>query len=47
VVQLAVVDTRAGRVLWRGVIGGDPAPVETGAALGTLASNLVRTLVSS
>lgn len=47
VVQLAVVDTRAGRVLWRGVIGGDPAPVDSGAALGTLASNLVRTLVSS
>ncbi len=47
VVQLAVVDTRAGRVLWRGIIGGDPAPVDSGAALGTLASNLVRTLVSS
>lgn len=47
VVQVAVVDTRAGRVLWRGIIGGDPAPVGSGAALGTLASNLVRILASS
>lgn len=46
VVRLAVVDTRAGRVLWRGVVGGDPAPADSGAALGTLASNLVRTLAS-
>lgn len=47
VMQIAVVDTRAGRVLWRGIVGGDPAPVDSGAALGTLASNLVRTLASS
>lgn len=47
VVRMAVVDTRSGRVLWKGVVGGDPAAVDSGAVLGTLASNLVRTLAPS
>lgn len=47
VVRIAVVDTRAGRVLWTGDIASDPAAGDSPAALATLAANLVQTLTSS
>lgn len=45
-VRIALVDTRAGRLLWTGDIGGAPASARSPEALATLAANVVRTLVS-
>lgn len=41
---LAVVDTRAGRVLWHGRIGGEPAPPDSSGLLATLASKVAEAL---
>lgn len=43
--RLALVDTRAGLLLWRGELTGQPSPPDSSAALATLASGLVRTLL--
>lgn len=45
VLRLALVDTRAGLLLWRGELAGQPASPESPAALATLASGVVATLV--
>lgn len=46
-VEVVVVDTRAGAVLWRGRIRGAMAPPDSPAALATLASRLVAVLMPS
>lgn len=45
--RLVLIDARAGRVLWKGEIGGAPAPPDSPAALATLAAQLVKVLSNS
>lgn len=45
VLRLALVDTRAGLLLWRGELAGQPSQPDSPAALATLASGVVTTLV--
>lgn len=39
--HVSLLDTRAGRVLWRGQVHGSAAPAESSAAVATAAANLV------
>lgn len=47
VARVALIDARAGRVLWKGEVASDPAPGDSPALLATLAANLVDTLIPS
>lgn len=42
--ELALVDVRAGRLLWRGRVYGETARADAPRAVATLSQNLVRTL---
>lgn len=44
VLELAIVDTRAARVLWRGEVRGAPGPPDEAGTLATLAADLVQLL---
>lgn len=45
--RVVLIDARAGKVLWKGEVGGDRAPADSPAALATLAAQLVKMLSNS
>jgi hypothetical protein len=45
--RVVLIDARAGKVLWKGEVGGDRAPADSPAALATLAARLVQMLSNS